>query len=372
MTGSLFTPPPVLFSKSAQCRREFIEEHLGLHKGTVLHLHPKNLARKPYAPGVVLATYEDITKRDVWLRVNSLIGDGTLLVLENPSRYPKITSEKVRFLRRLSMRLRGPRVVCDVVPFTLSVEYLYTPYSYIGREILGYPHWYAFRENYQELAEDGSVVNALDFPVLAKKAAQVTAIDYPHFLAPCRSVVAFEESEPEAERYRAKREELLTRYESEASASATPPQKIITRLADLTHAFPSRQSVMVETVADLLGQTEGRVVVVCNLQSYATAAQKALRAAGLPERCTATSYQVGAEREDWSTVGAVVYAEAPIVHSFYRLDIEASLPEGCLVRELRGRMKIDQYLGALIEDECQQIDGFTRALYKECHDSKAF
>lgn len=362
--------PQAFFSKSPQARRRFIEGWLAQKSGrTALHLHPKNLPRERYAQGVVLAAYEDITKTDVWLRINSLISDDTFLILENPSRYPKITSEKVKFLRRLSMRFRGERIITDIVPFTLSVEYLYTPYSYLGREILGYPHWYAFRENYQEIDASGQVVNGLDFPVLAGKAAPVTAIDYAHFLAQDRATVCFSETAAEHARYAEKKTQLFDDWDKKGEdgentgVAAGPPQKIVTRLADRAHAFSSRRDCLVDTVRQLLDETPGQVIAVTNLQSYAQEAQRLLKAAGLPDRARVTSYQIGAEKTDWSHAGAVVYAESPIVHSFYRLDIEAALPPGCKTRTLLGTTGVDKYLHDLITDETTQIDNFCSALH---------
>lgn len=367
------TAPHAFFSKCPTARQRFVQEWVGWHQAnhpgaTVLHLHPKNVARAPYAPGVVCAAYEDVTKRDVWLRINNLIADSTMLVLENPSRYPKITSEKVRFLRRLSMRLKGARILTDLTPFTLSVEYLYTPYSYLGRDILGYPHWYAFRENYQELTPAGEVVNALDFPVLARKAAPVSAIDYCGFLPADRETLRLQETDAEHARYQERREQLFARYEEEGASGTGPPQKIITRLADTTHAFETRRAAAVETVADLAARTDGRIVAVVNLLSYAQELGRRFRSVGLPERCTAISYQVGASGQapTWSDVGAVLWVESPIVNSHWRLDIEAVLPTGCISRSLLGSTKVDAYLYDLIHDETEQIDGFTRALWLAC------
>ena len=346
------------FSKSPDARLRFIEANMPTDR-IVLHLHPKNLRRAPLAGHVVSVSYEDVTKRDVWLRINSLISDDTFLVLENPSRYPKITSEKVKFLRRLSMRFRGDRILTDIVPFTESVEYLYTPYSYLGREILGYPHWYAFRENYQEIDASGKVVNALDFDVLARKAATVTRIDYAHFLAQDRHVVPVTETDGELTRYADKRE-LLFAKAAENTEGNYSPQKIITRLADLTHSFDSRMRALLDLAATLKGET----VIFTNLLSYAKTAQRALKAAG-HDHCRATSYQIG--DPGISTARNVVYMESPIVHAFYFLDVESAIRDDCSVYHMLGETGVDKHLHTLITHEITQIDGFTTALWEATH-----
>lgn len=342
-------------SKDPRRREAFVRERITADR-VVLYLYPGRRWPKMNLPGHVLAvSFEDITKRDVWLRINNLAPEDAFLVLDGASRYPKISSEKVRRLRRLSMRLKGDRLLVDIVPFTLSVEYLYTPYSYLGRDILGYPHWYAFRENYQELDETGGVVHAHDFPVLARKIAPVTEIDYPAFLAGDRTIVRFSETAEERDRYQQKRSALFERM----GEGATGPQKIITRLADLTHAFPTRM----DRLLSLCGELKGDTVVFTNLASYAQRTAAALKSAGLRARCA--SYQVGIAR--LSEAENVIYLESPIVNSYHFLDVESELKQGARVFHFLGEMKVDQYLCREITHETAQIDALTRALYEVKH-----
>jgi len=291
-----------------------------------------------------------MTKREHWLHIHSIIGPDSVLILENPSRYPKITSEKFRHLYRLCMQVEH-RAIVDIVPFTLDVQYLYTPYCYLGRDILGYAHYYAFRENYYEVGEDGLVHSAHDMDVLARKIAPVSSIDYDGFLCRSRQTIRFESTPDEHDAYAQRKAELFTKEKS--------PQRIVTRLADTAHAMDSRMEAML----DLLSGLHGDTLVYTNLSTYAKRAQQAARIAGF-KRAWATSYQVGSLRP----VENVIYLESPIVKSYFLLDAESRLPRDCNVYHLLGDMKVDQYLYGELEHELEQIDALTCELYKETHD----
>ncbi len=112
----------------------------------------------------------------------------------------------------------------------------------------------------------------------------------------------------ESAHYAARKDELFSVEKS--------PQRIITRLADTTHAFQSRTDRLLEVLAEC----QGRTLVLCNLSSYAKSAQSAAKKVG-HRSVVATSYQV-AMREEIAAFDNVVYLESPIVNSFYLLDSE--------------------------------------------------
>lgn len=341
-----------LLSKDDGRKAAWLRERLAALPGSsVVYVRPKNRAPLPLERPALLTTYEELTDTDVWLRVNSLLDADTAVVLENPSRYPRVSSEKVRHLRRLTMQAAHVLLV-DVVPFTLSVEYLYTPMAYLGREILGYAHYYAFRENYHEKGPDGAVRRAHDFDVLAAKVAPHLEIDYPRFLAPCRHTLRVESTGEERAAYAAKRQQLFD--------ADMPGPKVVTRLADLAHAFESRLEAALGLVAGLEGRSGGKVLVLTNLASYAAAFAARARARGL-RRVVCASY---ASARPVEGVTSCVYLEAPIVKSYLLLDVESRLPEGCEVWHVRGDTKVDAYLHGLLESELAAIDGFTKELYR--------
>ena len=338
------------FTKSRQAKADFILNFAASARGSVVYVYPKNRAKEAVQlPRAYAVAYEDITKRDQWLHVNSIVDENSTLILENPSRYPKITSEKFRHLYRLAMHVHNKAIV-DIVPFTRDVQYLYTPYCYLGRDILGYAHYYAFRENYYEEDEQGAVHSAHDFDVLARKIAPVSQIDYDRFLCRDRQTIEFESTPDEHAAYADRKAALFAKEKS--------PQRIVTRLADTAHAFQSRADALLELLSGLRGDT----LVYTNLGTYAQRARRAIKAAGL-KHVWCTSYQTGSHRQ----VANLVYLESPIVKSYYLLDAESRQAPDCRVFHLLGDMKVDRYLYGELDHELRQIDGLTRELWKEKH-----
>ena len=313
----------------------------------VIHLHPKNM--EPNVIGSVYrTTYEDLNKTNVWLHVNSLLGDETVIILENPTRYPKITSPKFQHLQLLSHRC-GNVYVVDIVPFTLDVKYIYSTYSYLGREHLGYAHYYAFRENYQEVTKDGRIASAHDFDILSEKVQPVTDIDYSEFLITNREIYTFENSDEDNTAYIEKKKQV---FEIEDS-----PQRMITQLADFTHAMKSR----INAVVNVAASKQGEILIYCNLTTYAAKINKALKLAGL-KHAKATSYAKGGRPAEH-----LIYAESPIVKSYLLLDAEAKHKEAASVTHILGDHKVDIYLFNRLKDEIEQINGFTKELYNVCN-----
>lgn len=342
------------FSKNGAEKTTFVESFLAQSgKRLAIHIYPKNRKKEQLKPAIdcdiYAVTYEDLTKKEQWLHVNSLLGKDTVLILENPSRYPKISSEKVTYLQKLAMQVEW-KAIADIVPFTLSIEYLYTPYSYLGRELLGYAHYYAFRENYHELDEQGNVRSAHDFDVLAEKVKAVSAITYPRFLCSDWQLVECTATAAEQAGYTELRDRL---FETEST-----PQVIVTKLADFVHAFESRLQVLL----DLLSGLNGNTVVFTNLTDYAKRIDRAVKKAGF-KNVTATSYQMGSDQP----FDNAIYFESPIVKSYFLLDAESRLPDGCNVFHVRGDTKVDRYLYSKLIDEIDQIDRFTQELHRATH-----
>lgn len=340
------------FSKSYDSRKAFTERFLK-ESGVPLaiYIYPKN-RKKEFHPPLVKGctvkcfTYEDMTKTNEWLTINSLVSPQTALILDNPSRYPKITSTKVLALERLEKMVQVKAIV-DIVPFTLGIQYLYTPYSYLGREILGYAHYYAFRENYQEQDESGNIRYSHDFALLADKIAPVTEIYYDRFLCQSREVAEHQSTPEELADYQSVRDECF-------AAKQFSPRVVITKLADLAHAFDSRLQSMV----NLLKSLEGETVVYTNLKDYAKRAERVAKNAGL--KVTGTSYQIGAQGD----FDNCIYLESPIVKSYFLLDAESRLKPDCRVFHILGDTKVDRYLYSNLIDEITQIDQFTQELYR--------
>ncbi len=332
--------PRAFFSKSAAVRAGYVAAIRAAARGKVIHLRPKNAA-DPGIEGVSSYTYEDL--EDHWLAINDGATNATL-VLENASRYPRVAGTKFKRMQSLAKRVRDVAVV-DVVPFTLEPRFLYTTFSYLGTDVLGISKYAALHEEYEELQEDGRVVRVGSDPVeLARRIAPVSAIDYDQFRVD-RKTVEVRCNFGEFERYGEMRDELF--------ASELEPAPIVTKLADLTHAFPSRG----EALLGLLRDVDEPAVVYVNLTSYANRINRAARAAGL-SRHRAVSYQMGCQDE----TQVAVYMEAPIVNSHFLLDAESRIVEGGRAYEVRSDAKVDLYLWGRIDAELASIDALAGEL----------
>lgn len=333
----------------ASRRREHIMAFLDrAEPEQIIYVCPRNLmGRGESLPRGTQATcFEDMEKRDEWLSLNAMVGPGTALIVECVARYPKITSTKFAHLQRLSQQV-GHKFWADVVPFTLGIEYIYTPYSYLDRAILGFPHWYAFREKFNEIDESGKVVSSHDPSLIARKVSTVTEWGRPTLMRK-RVLKHIASSPDEAERYEKKRRDV---FESFAS-----PSKAITALADLTHAFKSRRAFAVEIANSL-----DRPLVLTNLASYAA------KLAPLLSRGAALSYALAAERRDLSDFSDVVYAECPIVKSYLAFDVEAQLAPEAKAHIIASDMKVDTFLRGQFLAEIEQINAVTKAALETHH-----
>lgn len=340
------------FAKDQAARSAFAARCVSQHKGVLFYLCPKRRIKEcPIIhPHQMTIAYEDLTKTSIWLKVNSLVGADAALVLDSPSRYPKITSEKVLYLQRLSMQMQiEKKVIVDLVPFTKDVQYLYTPFSYLNRNILGYPHYYAFRENYDEEYE-GLHVRAHDHDVLAKKISRVAEINYPWFLCRERHLVECPVTPSEAEAYERKKENLFSTEKS--------GPRIVTALADFVHAFESRGRALLQYLQGMSGE----IRVFTNLASYATRLRGLLRNFGNIRVC---SYEM--HRGSLDGVAHLVYFESPIQKSYLLLDLEALAEDECTVHHFRGNTKVDRYLYDEWKKEAEQIDAFCRTFWSVTH-----
>jgi hypothetical protein len=295
-----------------------------------LLIHPKKINRKGAAR--ITVTYEDVTKDSVWLEINARISPDMRVAFECPSRYPKITSLKFKFLQRLSFKLSNLDLY-DVVPFTLGIEYLYSPFSYLGREILGFPHWYAFREGYSEMQPDGRVINSLSAEALGPKIAKVARFEYSQFSASRAEQVVAQCSQSEIDEY--------ARMKVKAFAEHKTPMPVVTVLADYSHACQSRVDAIVESARP--GDA-----VFCNLASFAARLNRLL-----PKGAKAYSYakppSVAPDR--------VVIAEPSIANDYQQFDAEA-LAESVLY--VKSNLPVDAYLHGRQDAIRHQIDELTR------------
>jgi hypothetical protein len=161
---------PIFYSRSAEARAAFVREFFARHHpvaGKIVYLAPKKFLGdvERRIPCATFLAYEDLTKSNA---IFNLADEQTLLVFDRASRYKNITTDTWVRLSRAAEHYRQ-KILVDIVPFTAQVQYLYCPLALVSRDILGYQHWYSFRENNSEQLADGSIVRAHDYRYLAQK-----------------------------------------------------------------------------------------------------------------------------------------------------------------------------------------------------------
>lgn len=339
----------IMYSKSIEARTRFVRTVLaekrqqGVEK--IAYLAPKKFIADLSArlPEVECHAFEDVTKSNALF---NRADDRTLLVLDRASRYKLITSNTFVRLSRLTALYRH-KVLLDIVPFTTHIQYLYSPLAFIDRGILGYQHWYSFRENNLEQTPEGPV-RAFDYHLLARKMAPYVDIDYREFVTSQVQTINCPMTPAEAAEYQQIRDRLFAENKS--------AQPIITGLADWTNIRPSRYTVLRELLAGL----RGRTVCYTNLAGHNRRLQKAVP--GIEAR---SFYDANGQEHEYDNV---ILFEAPIVGGYLFLDILANIRPDCNVYLFRcPNSTVDKLLYLRMREELTSINAFVRVLYETVH-----
>lgn len=294
-----------------------------------VHIAPKCLCAKLKKAYPI----ENLADTEVWLTLNERVRYGASVVFNRVSSYYKVNSDKARRLERLAQASGNVRII-DVTPFCESIESLYMSWRYIDRTILGYQHHYAFAGGHYEKHGE-KIVSSLDFDLNASKIA-------PHCelrkspVRNNRSVVYCEYSPSELDEYDKQRELLFSTKKT--------VQPIITRLADIVHAFETRRNATLDC-------STGNALIVVNVNSYAQWFNDRGRVA-----CTY------ANPIDCGKFDRIVFGEPPIVYTHRRLHIESKAHDDCEIIDVRGNAKVDGYLCDRIAKETGDIGRFCRIL----------
>lgn len=346
---------PILYSRSADVRAAFIRDYFQQSPAEkIIYLAPKKFLAdvQRHMPDATFLAYEDITKSNT---IFNLADDQTLLVFDRPSRYKNITTDTWVRLSRAAERYQH-KVLVDIVPFTADVQYLYCPLALIDRSILGYQHWYSYRENNGEMLADGSIVRAHDFAYLAQKLASYCAIDYPDFLSNVIQVVDCPLTGQERHEYQELRDRLFAEAQQAEQKSASP---IITRLADWTNIRLSRYTVL----RDILLQQNGDTIIYTNLAGHNKRLKKIFASSEVK-----SFYDANGEEEQYDTV---ILFELPITKSYLFLDIVANVRPDCHVLFFKSDTTVDKLLYNHMLAEYQSINDFARCLYQQVHQEVA-
>lgn len=301
---------------------------------------------RPFFQCPIIAV-EDLTKTPTWLWCNEAVNERSVLIYDRVSRYYRVSSEIARRLEKLAEAARHVYLV-DIVPFCEDIQYLYMPWRYVNRSILGYAHYYAFRENYAEMQTDGTIVRCHDHGHLSRKLAPYCRVDRSSALVAQRQRADVSSSTLEQKDYQDLRNQLFE--------IQTTPQPIITRLADYSHATDSRRSF----VCEIAGSFSGRIALVCNLSTYASWYRSRLT----DSRIVCCTYSKPDKK--LSECDTVIYAEPSIVQSFRFFDIEALLPTSARAIRVHGSLKVDRYLDERLTKEVSQVDAFMKTLWEAC------
>lgn len=344
---------PIFYSRSAEARAAFVEAHASASAPrTLVYLAPKKflsdaqrrMASLTAALSTAFLAYEDITKSNA---IFNLAADDALLVFDRPARYKNITTDTwVRLSRAAERYLR--KILVDIVPFTAGIQYLYCPLALVSRSILGYQHWYAFRENNSEVLADGSIVRAHDYGVLASKLAPFCSIDYAD-LGNALEVIACPLSAQEKRDYQELRDRLFAEAQAAQKQSASP---IITQLADWTNIRTSRYAVL----RDMLLQRNGRTVLYTNLASHNRRLKKIFPASEVK-----SFYDANGEEAQYDTV---ILFELPIVKSYLFLDVIANVRPDCRIVVFKSDTTVDTLLYKHMAEEYQSINDFAGQLFQ--------
>lgn len=333
----------VMYSKSPETRAEFILSTFkasGLEK--LAFLAPKKFIPdlSPRIPEASFFAFEDMTKsNDLFNRAD----DRTLLVFDRASRYKNITSNTFVRLSRLAARYEH-KILVDIVPFTADVQFLYCPLAFIDRGILGYQHWYSFRENNLEVTEGGGQVRAHDYALLAQKLKPHVSIDYADFFGNQIHIIGCPLTREEKTEYQILRDRLFAE-----NRTASP---IITALADWTNILKSRYAKLEE----LLGALPGKNAIYTNLSGHNRRLKK--RFSGVAIK---SFYDTNGGEGKYDNV---ILFEVPIVKSYLFLDVIANVRPDCPVYIFRSDTTVDKYLFKKMNDEYTGINGFTKVLYR--------
>jgi hypothetical protein len=336
---------PILYSRSAEARASFVQQHASQYS-KVVYLAPKKFLADVKERVSTISTstflaYEDLTKSN---DIYNLVDEQTLLVFDRPSRYKNITTDTWVRLSRAAERYQQ-KILVDIVPFTAGVQYLYCPLALVSRSILGYQHWYSFRENNSEQLPDGKAVRTHDYAHLAQKMAPYSVIDYPNFFDNPIKTVNCPLTTQEKSEYQTLRDRLFAE-----NKTASP---IITTLADWTNIRASRYT----RLRDLLLAQRGKTMIYTNLSGHNRRLKKIF-----PSSEVRSFYDINGEEDQYDTV---ILFELPITKSYLFLDVIANVRPDCRILFFRSDTTIDSLLYNRMTNEYQSVNDFAHQLYQE-------
>lgn len=295
--------------------------------------------------GVEVYFYENLSKTND--PINNARSE-SLLIIDNSARYKNVGSDKFRRIARISKQYQH-KILIDSAPFAGNIEYLYVPLSYIDRNILGYQHYYSFRENNSEMYQ-GKQYRSHDLWLNAQKMANITEMDYSSFLDGIEVVtkeVALSDSERAG--YEDKKQACFKKYNKF--------NPIVTALCD----YSNMQESVYNAIEKLLDEQAGqRNLLYTNIKSHNRILKKRFPGAEIR-----TFYDVNSDESDFDNI---ILCEVPIVKSYLFVDVLSRLKRGTKVWIIKPNTPAIKLVYQRMNDEYTQLDDFTKTLRKEIDD----
>ena len=332
----------LFYIKTLEKKKEIIEQKK-TEFNHIVYLLPKKFydELEDSLNGVEVHFYEDISKS------NDLINfarEESLLILDSPARYKNISTDKFRRLSKISKQYAN-KIIIDTVPFASEIEYLYVPLSYIDRNILGYQHYYSFRENNSEIYQ-GKQYRSHDFELNAKKLSNVSYQEYQSFLdgieIKTHDVILTPE---EKDGYEKKKEECFKKFDRF--------NPIVTALSDYSNM---RDSVY-DKIEEVLSGINGEAVLYTNIKTH----NKYLKHR-FPNVNVRTFYDINGDENNYKHI---ILCEVPIARAYLFTDVLSRLKRGTTVHIIKPNVPAIKLLYNRMNTEYTQLEEFTKILRKE-------
>lgn len=152
----------------------------------------------------MIVGFKKLNETENWINFVNGVNEETLLIVDNIVKFIFFGDGKKKYLTQISQSI-DRMIVMDSVPFFEEVSQMYYPFYFLGKDILGYNNYSAFKANHFEEAEDGSINKAHSFKTLKSKIQDYYIQDYKKFFTE-KEDIWWEMSESEKADYEEEKE----------------------------------------------------------------------------------------------------------------------------------------------------------------------
>lgn len=239
-------------SKSDESRVSFIKKALdSIETDNVWVICSKERGHVYSSLNAKVLPMKELNKAGNWIEFVNTFTNSSMLVIDNVLQFMFFGDGKKDYLKNFAQRINHC-IVTDVVPFYTEPYEIFYPFYFLGKEILGYNSYNAFKANHSEEKPDGSIDFSHSFDVLKHKISDYYVQDYEKFFL-CRGVIEWCMSDSEYSTY----------LEDKAnSQDYKNPVQLITKFADYINLLPSKASKLIPLI-------KGKTAIVLNYALYA-------------------------------------------------------------------------------------------------------